>query len=156
MSKTFTFTRSVLAPYSAEMVYSVINDVPNYHRFLPNCQGSGVLSRTAEADGERVLGYMDLGLLGLSYRLESNNLHHTPHSIDMNLSKGPFEFLRGHWQITTLSADGCKVALNMTWAYNSIMLATIMGQRFESIASQLLDAFMAETAKRASLSNGKA
>ena len=152
MAKTFTFTRAVLVPYTPEQVFAVVDDVPSYHRFLPNCQASGELSRTHEDIGQRVLGFMNIGIFGMGYRLESNNLHTAPSQIDMSLSKGPFKFLRGQWHMTPLGSDGCKVSLDMQWQYDSPMLAMMLGQRFEGIARQLLDAYVAETARRARLS----
>ena len=149
MSKTFSFTRAVLVPYTAEQIFAVVDDVSSYQRFLPSCQGSGELSRVAEGAGQRVAGYMNIGIFGMGYRLESNNLHTAPSHIDMNLSKGPFKFLRGHWHITPMGKDGCKVSLDMQWQYDSAVLAMMLGQRFEGIASQLLDAFVTETARRA-------
>lgn len=154
MSKNFTYNHQVIVPYSARIVFDVVDDVASYHHFLPNCSGSGVISRTLTTiPSERVLGYMDLSFLGMHYRLDSDNLHtHSTH-IDMNLLKGPFKYLTGHWQFTPLGSigsdnEGCKVSLNMQWQYNSTVLALTIGQKFEGIAKQLLDAFITETARR--------
>jgi ribosome-associated toxin RatA of RatAB toxin-antitoxin module len=156
MSKTFTYTHTLLVPYAAQQVYAVVDDVANYHQFLPNCAGSGVSSRSAVDDSigdaasgsQRVLGYMDLAFLGMRYRLDSDNVH-TPHSrIELRLLKGPFKNLAGQWDIKPLGDLGCKVSYAMQWEYANPLLAITVGQRFEAIAKQLLDAFIAETARR--------
>jgi ribosome-associated toxin RatA of RatAB toxin-antitoxin module len=161
LAKTFTYSNTVLVPYTAAQVFAVVDDVGNYHRFLPNCTGSGVTTRTrvvggesaAEPSSERVLGYMDLAFLGMRYRLDSDNIHTAPSRIDMRLLKGPFKTLTGQWTFTPLgdagTVSGCKVSYAMQWQYDSALLAMTLGQRFESIAKQLLDAFIAETARRA-------
>jgi ribosome-associated toxin RatA of RatAB toxin-antitoxin module len=149
MSKTFTYANTLLVPYAAQQVYAVIDEVALYHQFLPNCAGSGVVSRTAEQGSERVLGFMDLSFLGMHYRLDSDNLHTPCTRIDMRLLKGPFKTLTGQWDIKPLNETGCKVSLTMQWQYDSAILAMTLGQRFEGIAQQLLDAFIAETARRA-------
>jgi ribosome-associated toxin RatA of RatAB toxin-antitoxin module len=156
-AKTFTYSNTVLVPYTASQVFAVVDDVGSYHRFLPNCAGSGVTARTAaysaERSAERVLGYMDLAFLGMRYRLDSDNIHTAPSRIDMRLLKGPFKTLTGQWSFTPLgdagTVSGCKVSYAMQWQYDSAVLAMTLGQRFESIAKQLLDAFIAETARRA-------
>ncbi len=156
-AKTFTYANTLLVPYSAQQVYDVVDDVGQYHRFLPNCAASGVVSRSVESGSqhgtERVLGFMDLAFLGLRYRLDSDNLH-TPHSrIVLHTASGPFQSLDGQWDIAPLgdgtALQGCKVTYTMRWQYNSPLFAMTIGQRFESIAKQLLDAFIAETARRA-------
>ena len=149
MSKTFSYANTLLVPYAAEQVYAVVDDVAHYHQFLPNCAGSGVTSRIKENGSERVLGFMDLSFLGMSYRLDSDNLHTPSSRIDMRLLKGPFKTLTGQWDIKPLGTDGCKVSFAMQWQYDSAILAMTLGQRFEGIAKQLLDAFIAETARRA-------
>jgi ribosome-associated toxin RatA of RatAB toxin-antitoxin module len=153
LAKTFTYSNTVLVPYTAAQVFAVVDDVGSYHRFLPNCAGSGVTDRAALDSGERVLGYMDLAFLGMRYRLDSDNIHVAPSRIDMHLLKGPFKTLTGQWTFTPLgdagTVSGCKVSYAMQWQYDSALLAMTLGQRFESIAKQLLDAFIAETARRA-------
>jgi ribosome-associated toxin RatA of RatAB toxin-antitoxin module len=157
LAKTFTYSNTVLVPYTAAQVFAVVDDVGSYHRFLPNCAGSGVTARiavdSAERTTERVLGFMDLAFLGMRYRLDSDNIHTAPSRIDMRLLKGPFKTLTGQWTFTPLgdaaTVSGCKVSYAMQWQYDSALLAMTLGQRFESIAKQLLDAFIAETARRA-------
>jgi ribosome-associated toxin RatA of RatAB toxin-antitoxin module len=161
MPKTFSYANTLLVPYTAQQVYAVVDDVAHYHQFLPNCAGSGVTSRTpennsersSECASERVLGYMDLSFLGMHYRLDSDNLHTPTTRIDMRLLKGPFKTLTGQWDFKPLgdgvTFSGCKVSFAMQWQYDSAILAMTLGQRFEGIAKQLLDAFIAETARRA-------
>jgi ribosome-associated toxin RatA of RatAB toxin-antitoxin module len=151
MSKTFTYHHTVLVPYSAAQVYAVVDDVASYAAFLPNCASSGILSRTSIGNGtEHIQGYMDLAFLGLRHRLDSDNRHISPSQIDMQLLKGPFKQLTGRWQFMALGDAGCKVSLSMQWQYNNALLAMTLGQRFEGIAKQLLDAFILETVRRSS------
>ena len=87
--------------------------------------------------------------MGMQSRLDTDNVHVFPHRIDMQLLRGPFKEMRGVWLIQPLGEAGCKVSLTMQWQYNKPMLEMLVGQRFEGIAQQLLDAFIAETARRA-------
>jgi ribosome-associated toxin RatA of RatAB toxin-antitoxin module len=149
MSKTFAYAHTLLVPYAAQQVYAVVDDVTHYHQFLPNCSASGVISRTPDNGSDHVLGFMDLSFLGMQYRLDSDNLHTPSTRIDMRLLKGPFKTLTGQWDIKSLNNAGCKVSFAMQWQYDNALLAVTLGQRFEGIAKQLLDAFIAETARRA-------
>jgi ribosome-associated toxin RatA of RatAB toxin-antitoxin module len=85
----------------------------------------------------------------MHYRLDSDNQHTPSTRIDMRLLKGPFKTLTGRWDFSPLGDMGCKVSYSMQWQYDSALLAMTVGQRFEGIAKQLLDAFIAETARRA-------
>lgn len=138
----------MLVPYTAEQVFQVIDDVASYSQFLPNCAASGVNSRTPGAEGERVLGFMELAFMGMQSRLDTDNVHVFPSRIEMQLLQGPFKEMRGVWLIKPLGDLGCKVSLSMQWQYNKPMLDMLIGQRFEAIAQQLLDAFIARTAQR--------
>ncbi len=153
ISKPFTYTNTLLVPFTAQQVYDVVDDVGQYHQFLPNCAASGVTQRVNENGVQRVSSYMDLAFLGMRYRLDSNNLHTPHHLIELHIASGPFKSLDGRWEIKNLGAaaatQGCKVTYTMQWQYASSLLALTVGQRFESIAKQLLDAFIAETARRA-------
>jgi ribosome-associated toxin RatA of RatAB toxin-antitoxin module len=59
----------------------------------------------------------------------------------MRLVSGPFRVLGGRWSFTALSADACRVDLNLEYEFKSALLEKLVGAVFDEIADSLVDAF---------------
>jgi ribosome-associated toxin RatA of RatAB toxin-antitoxin module len=59
----------------------------------------------------------------------------------MNLVDGPFSRLTGGWTIKSLSASGCKIELNLDFAFSSKIVEMAFGRVFNSIAANMVIAF---------------
>lgn len=130
-------SRSALVPYSAEDMYSLVEDVDSYPRFLPWCNDVEVHFR----EGNIVEATLELHRGKLSRRFRTRNTMHPTDSMDLSLVGGPFRHLAGGWEFKTLGDSGSKVSLQMAFEFESRALDLIVGAFFEDACNSLVDAF---------------
>ena len=139
--------RSAILPYSREAMFDLVADVESYADFLPWCTESRILS-TAKQSAQLGAGVYDVvARLGLSQgplkdTFTTRNRVEPPHSIRMELEDGPFSALTGEWRLESLGDDGCKLILDMQFAFSNSMKDMLLGAVFERTCNQLIDAFV--------------
>ena len=63
----------------------------------------------------------------------------------MQLVKGPFSKLEGHWTFTPVGEGhqrACKVELTLHYGFSNAVLGKLVGPVFDRIAASLVDAFV--------------
>jgi ribosome-associated toxin RatA of RatAB toxin-antitoxin module len=138
-----TIHKSALVPYSAEQMYSLVDDVLAYPEFLPWCNGSKEISRQ-EHELEASLEIAHSGIhksFTTRNQLEKNSL------IKMHLVEGPFKHLKGVWRFQPLGDAGSRVELDLEFEFSSKLLEVTFGPVFNKIASTLMDAFIQRAQK---------
>ena len=136
-----TVHKSVLIWYSAEEMFALVTDVPNYPAFLPWCDQASVLADDEAGMTARV----GIAFGGIKQSFTTRNTHEDGRSVGMSLVKGPFSNLSGMWRFTPVG-DGtqraCKVELDLQYGFSSKTLAALVGPVFDKIAASLVDAFV--------------
>ncbi|AWL12286.1 Persistence and stress-resistance toxin PasT [Saliniradius amylolyticus] len=132
-----TVNRSALVNYSAESMFDLVNDVQSYPKFLPGCADARVL----EADTERMKASVKVSKAGVSQWFTTENHLKRGEFIEMTLVEGPFSHLTGGWRFTPLSEQACKIELHLEFAFASRLAEMAFGKAFNSIASNMVDAF---------------
>lgn len=136
-----TVNKSVLIWYSAEEMYALVTDVAAYPKFLPWCDRARVLE---EHDGG-MTAEIGIAIAGVHQTFTTRNQHTLARAVDLQLVKGPFSELEGHWRFLPL-ADGaqraCRVELNLNYGFDNLALGKLVGPVFDRIASSLVDAFV--------------
>jgi ribosome-associated toxin RatA of RatAB toxin-antitoxin module len=129
--------KSALVPFSANKMYTLVNDVEAYQGFLPGCRKSSVISQSElHMEAEMVLVKA-----GIEQVLITNNTLTPDKSIQMSLSKGPFSSLEGGWTFTPLSDDACKIELSLEFAFSSLLVDMAFGKVFRSVTNNMVKAF---------------
>jgi len=129
--------RSAIVPYSAEEMFRLVDDVASYPDFLPWCSDA-VIERQ---DGETMVATLELHKGGMSRRFTTCNTR-TPYSaIELALAGGPFRRLSGGWRFHDLGQQGCKVSLELEFAFDSRLVDMMFGPFFEETCNSLVDAF---------------
>ena len=129
--------KSVLVPYSAGLMYSLVDDVESYPRFLPWCGGSKVLTR----EPGMVVATVAIDFHGLRQSFTTRNTPTPGRRMDIALVDGPFRKLDGAWRFTPLGEDACKVELTLDYEFASRLLEKLVGPVFNHIAQTLVEAF---------------
>ena len=127
--------RSALIAHSDQQMFELVNDIEAYPKFMNGCVGSAVISRTQE----ELVARLDLSRMGMNYSFTTRNVLVEPTSMEMQLVDGPFERLNGLWLFEPLSSHACKVSLELTFAFKSMLVAKAAEKWFESIANELVD-----------------
>lgn len=129
--------RSALVPYSAEQMYTLVEDVESYPAFLPWCSGVEVHSR----EGNVVEASLELHRGTISKWFRTRNAMTPNERMDLSLVGGPFRHLSGGWNFEQLGDSGSKVTLTLDFEFDSRMLDLMIGAYFEDICNRLVDAF---------------
>ena len=130
-------SRSALVPYSAEQMFDVVNDVAAYAEFLPWCTGSEVISD----ENDLMVACLVIARGGLKRSFTTKNLHQRPKCIQMELVKGPFSALSGLWQFTQLGDDGCRIAMDLKFGFDSSLMNMTLAGVFSVAADTMVNAF---------------
>jgi ribosome-associated toxin RatA of RatAB toxin-antitoxin module len=130
--------RSALVNKPPAELFMLINDIESYPQFLPWCTHARVLSRTP-TEIVATLGVRQGGLHG---EFTTRNTLEPDRRIHMQLLSGPFRTLEGEWLLTPIE-QGCRVELNMRFAFAQRLTALLFEARFASTIGSLVDAFVA-------------
>jgi ribosome-associated toxin RatA of RatAB toxin-antitoxin module len=133
-----TVDRSVLAPYSADQMFALVDDVESYPQFLPWCEGTRVQLR----EPGRTVATIRASFHGLRQEFTTENTNLPGERIDIALVSGPFRTLRGHWQFTPLGDRGCRIEFRLQYQFASRILEKAAGPVFHRIADSFVDAFV--------------
>ncbi len=118
-------------------MFVLVDDVESYPEFLPWCNDAEVHNRTADA----VEATLELHKGSVSNHFTTLNTRHEFNKIDLTLIGGPFRTLAGGWRFTELGQEGCKVALELDFEFENILVDVMFGAFFEETCNSLVDAF---------------
>jgi ribosome-associated toxin RatA of RatAB toxin-antitoxin module len=130
--------RSALVEHSASRMFALVNDVAAYPRRFAWCESAEVL----EANEQRVVARLDLGLGALRTWFTTENTLSPPHHIDMHLKDGPFRKLSGRWQFHALDESACKVSLTLDFEPQSRLLLPALTLGFQSLTDRMVNDFV--------------
>ncbi|MBU3005962.1 type II toxin-antitoxin system RatA family toxin [Paraglaciecola arctica] len=130
-------SRSALVAYNAESMFDLINDVHLYPEFIPGCAETKVLQQ----DNDNMRASILISKAGVKQWFTTHNTLKRGEFIQMNLVDGPFSRLSGGWTILPLSESGCKIELNLDFAFSSSLIEMAFGRVFNSIAANMVVAF---------------
>jgi ribosome-associated toxin RatA of RatAB toxin-antitoxin module len=129
--------RSALVPYSADQMFSLVNDIESYPSFLPWCNDATVHA----CSDDEVEATLELHKGSVSKHFTTRNTLHRPDAIDLALVGGPFRHLAGGWRFRDLDGEGCKVTLELDFQFDSMIVDMMFGSFFEDTCNSLVDAF---------------
>lgn len=129
--------RSALVPYSAEEMFKLVTDVPNYGEFLPWCGGARILQR----EGDEVTAQVDIAFKSIRQSFTTDNVYDEGKQITMHLKDGPFSNLNGVWKFIALNDQACKIIFDLEFGFANRLSAAVIGPVFSLIANGMVDAF---------------
>lgn len=130
-------SRSALLPYSATVMYDIVNHVEAYPEFLPWCGGA----RLHQSDETSMEASIQISVAGLDQWFKTRNTMVAGESIEITLVDGPFKQLHGQWQFTPLDDEGCKIELVLTFEFKRGLAAAVIAPAFTRIANTMVDSF---------------
>ena len=130
-------TRSALVSFSADQMFSLVNDVARYHEFLPGCSGSRVI----ESSDSTMVASVDVSKAGISKTFTTSHRLAAGAEILMELVDGQFKKLQGGWYFTPLDEQACKVELKLEFEFSSRMIEMAFGKVFNELTSNMVSAF---------------
>lgn len=131
--------RSALVNYSAQQMFDLVNDIEAYPQYMDGCVGAQILRR----EDDWLEARLDLSKSGISQSFVTRNQLMPPHTMTLSLLDGPFRYLKGVWQFTTLNDQACKVSFTLDFELKNRLLGMAVGKLFESMVNKQVDALCA-------------
>ena len=132
-----TISRSALVMHSVDQMYQLINDIPEYPKFLPDCNDSKVICK----DDKSVTAALLVSKGGLSKWFTTKNTLISNQKIHLSLVDGPFKKLEGYWFLIPLSEDACKVSLELEYEFSNKLVSLAFGKVFGHFSNSLVKVF---------------
>ena len=129
--------RNALVPYTSREMFVIVDDVAAYPEFLNWCKSAYIHERTDDV----VQATLELQKGSMSNKFTTRNVRNEFESIAISLVGGPFRHLQGGWTFVDLGDDGCKVALNLDFEFESMLVDMMFGTFFEDTCNSLVDGF---------------
>ena len=130
-------SRSLLLPYSAPEMFTLVNDVARYREFLPFC----IASEVVHAGEDEVHARIAFSRMGMEQALMTRNLLLPPERIAIEFLSGPFDYLRGQWDFLALGEGACKVQFAVDFQVQARFLQFVAGPALQQAAGQTIEAF---------------
>lgn len=130
--------KSALVPFSAEQMYKLVENVDEYHTFLPWCSASKQLERKDNV----IVGTVTISKGGVNKAFTTRNTLHDSKLIEIALVDGPFKRLDGFWRFDALKENACKVSLELEYEFSSRLLSLVVGPVFNQVANTMVDSFV--------------
>jgi ribosome-associated toxin RatA of RatAB toxin-antitoxin module len=131
-------SKSVLVPFSTDMMFQLVDAIEHYPQFLPWCDDARVLATRADGKTARI----DIDFHGVRAHFTTDNVNRPGESIVVTLRDGPFRNLHGEWRFRRLAADACKIEFEIAYEFATHMLEAVVGPVFNHIANTIIDAFV--------------
>jgi ribosome-associated toxin RatA of RatAB toxin-antitoxin module len=130
--------RSVLVGFRPEQMFSLVDAVEDYPKFLPWCGGATLIHRDADTTRATIL----INYRGIRRSFTTENVKHEPMAMQIRLVEGPFSKLDGSWRFIDLGGRGCKIEFRLHYEFAGRLLDRLIGPVFHHIAGTLVEAFV--------------
>lgn len=131
-----------------ELIFSLINNVADYHKFLPWCSDSKIILD----DGSKMSAEIEIAKNFVSWKFSTENTYDLNKKINIKLIDGPFNHLEGHWDFKKIDNYNTIVDLYLEYKFDSKIIELSIKPIFSNIMSSILDSFISEAFKRKGLS----
>jgi ribosome-associated toxin RatA of RatAB toxin-antitoxin module len=119
-------------------MFSLVDTVEDYPKFLPWCGGATVIHRDADTTRATIL----INYRGIRRSFTTENMKSEPVAMQIRLIEGPFSKLDGSWRFTDLAGHGCKIEFGLHYEFAGRLLDRLIGPVFHHIAGTLMEAFV--------------
>jgi ribosome-associated toxin RatA of RatAB toxin-antitoxin module len=133
---------------SHELIFALINNVEDYHKFLPWCSDSKIISDT----NNKMAAEIEISKNFVNWKFSTENTYSLNKSIDIKLIDGPFNHLEGYWKFKKLDNYNTTVELYLEYKFDSGIIELSIKPIFSKIMSSILDSFISEAFKRKGVS----
>lgn len=129
--------RQAIVPYSQRQMFELVNNIADYHRFLPWCSQSQIISQTET----EVVARLEINWKGIHKSFTTKNVLTPYNYMEIHLVNGPFKHLYGKWHFIPLDEQACQVALDLEFEFAGSIIDRLFQPVFQIIANSLVDAF---------------
>ena len=140
-----SFERHV--PFTPDQMLALVADLNAYPDFVPNCSGMDVRAAPGQGDDIRIARMaVSFGPIEQAYSSRVM-VDKDACSVAATAIDGPFSHLDSKWQFDAESA-GTLVRFDIDFGFSNPLIAAAAGSVFSAKQEEIVDAFMAEAARR--------
>jgi ribosome-associated toxin RatA of RatAB toxin-antitoxin module len=132
--------RAALVSRPPARLFALINDIESYPTFLPWCTHARVEHRGPR----QIVATIGVRQGALHGEFTTRNTLEPERRVYMQLVSGPFSLLEGEWLLTPVDTSGCRVELNMRFAFRNAVAGLLFESKFAATVGSLVDAFVAQ------------
>ena len=133
-----SISKSTVVSFSAEQMYTLVNDVESYPDFLPWCSASEVLEHTSQF----MKASVSLAVGAVKQTFTTENTLDPGKRIDVHLVSGPFKQLQGFWLFEPAGENMCRVGFQMNFEYKNLFVKLALNKIFQGIGDTLVSSFI--------------
>ena len=122
--------------FSCQQMYNLVDDIENYHEFLPYFEKSVVHHR----DADEVQATLVIAAAGMNKSFTTRNRLQADKMIELRLIDGPFSHLEGFWRFDP-TETGSMITFDLEFEFSGRMLSMLLGPVFEQVTDKMVDAF---------------
>lgn len=141
--KKLQFERRV--PYSPDQMMKLVGDLESYPNFVPNCSGMDV-QQGFESDQRLARMGVQFGPINQAYTSRVT-MDKTRGTVSAHAIDGPFTHLDSIWRFVP-DGEGTSVYFDIEFGFSNPLIATVAEPVFTAKQEEIMDAFMAEAARR--------
>jgi ribosome-associated toxin RatA of RatAB toxin-antitoxin module len=119
--------QSVLVEFTPAQMFSLVDTIEDYPRFLPWCGGATLLHRDVGITRATIL----ISYRGIRRSFTTENVKHEP-----------MIMLDGSWRFIDLAGRGCKIEFRLHYEFAGRLLDRLISPVFDHIAGTLVEAFV--------------
>ena len=131
-----TISQSAILPYSAEVMFKLVNDIEAYPLFMQGCQDAKIIS----ANANEIVARLELGKAGFKYAFTTRNHLRPSDCIEMALVEGPFKKFAAKWTFVALTEAASKTSLDMQFEFRAGIIDMALRKLFEATSKDLVNA----------------
>ena len=136
--------RELIVPYSAEAMFTLVNQIESYPQFLPWCRHARIL----EQNEQLIKATLVLAKGGLHKAFSTCNRLTPNRFIAIELIDGPFKKLNGLWQFEAINPTECHIHFDLEFEFSTKIIALMCGPIFQQATNTLVDSFRLEAENR--------
>jgi ribosome-associated toxin RatA of RatAB toxin-antitoxin module len=135
--------KTVFVNHSAAKMFTLVDTVEDYPKFLPWCGGVDLLERS----NTNTCATLHINYHGLKQKFSTQNSKVFPLNMEMQLKDGPFKHFEGSWCFIELQPDACKIMFRLNYEFANSMLEKLISPVFNHIAATFVDGFVTQADK---------
>lgn len=138
---TITVRRRLGHPWTD--LFALVLDIERYPQFVPGCTRVRMIARNEPQDGVvEIISRMTAGVLPLQISYTNRTLaNRAARRISVDSTDGPLQFLHVLWRFEPLDAQHCDISFSASYSFRNPVLGRLAGAAFETLFSQIADAF---------------
>ena len=133
-----SISKSTVVSFTAEQMYSLVNDVESYPEFLQWCSASEV----HEQQTNYMKASVSLAVGAIKQTFTTENTLQPGKRIDVQLASGPFKQLNGFWEFEPAGEGMCRIIFQMNFEYKNIIVKMALNKIFQRIGDTLVASFI--------------